>query len=62
MIWVSSWDRSLFWQWCQEHDILCEFMGTETPPGDPAGNRYTSIDIWYIGCEQDRTLATLRWS
>jgi hypothetical protein len=45
--------RNQFWDWCYKNDILCEYMGTDS---DPIG-----YDTWYIGNEQDRMLAILRW-
>jgi hypothetical protein len=53
--------REQFWYWCQENNIVCEYMGAST--GDPTNPfSRTAVDTWYIGNEQDRTLAILRWS
>ena len=48
--------RSLFWEWCQKNNILCEYQGTES-----RGARDPGYDTWYIGNEKDRILAILRW-
>ena len=53
--------RSLFWNWCMENHIACEYMGTST--GDPT-NPFSqkNLDTWYIGFEEHRVLAILKWS
>ena len=51
---VQSQYREQFWEWCQQHKIECAYMGTESG--------VTSWDTWYIGREQDRMMAILRWS
>jgi len=55
MIKVKTYFRELFWEWCQENDIICEYMGINL-------DGHTSTDTWYIGVEKDRMLAILRWS
>jgi hypothetical protein len=50
---IQSQYRQQFWEWCQKNNIECAYMGTE------AG--MISWDTWYIGREQDRMLAILRW-
>ncbi len=49
---IKTWYRDQFWEWCQKHDILCEYMGT-TP--------IENTDTWYIGNEKDRMWAMLKW-
>jgi hypothetical protein len=53
MIKVKTYFRELFWGWCQENDIICEYMGTSS---------HDRTDTWYIGNERDRMCAILRWS
>ena len=55
MIKVKTYFRELFWAWCQENDIICEYMGSNL-------DGHTPIDTWYIGIEKDRMLAALKWS
>ncbi len=59
---IQTWYRDLFWEWCQTHKIVCEYMGTDG--GDDPANPFSHLclDTWYIGNERDRTLAILRWS
>jgi len=52
MIQVKYEHRYEFWCWCRDNDILCEYMGSLSG---------TSMDMWYIGREQDRIQAILRW-
>ena len=62
---IQTWYRDMFWEWCQTHKIVCEYMGTEAVNrsinADPAYDTWY-YDTWYIGNEKDRTLAILRWS
>jgi hypothetical protein len=51
--------REQFWYWCQENDIACEYMGTNSTVDNV---NWIETDTWYIGHEQDRLLAILRWA
>lgn len=58
---ILSCHRNEFWDWCMEKHIACEYMGTEF------NSRFERIrdpeyDTWYIGNEQDRMMAILRWA
>jgi hypothetical protein len=57
MIKIKVYYRELFWGWCQENDIVCEYMGTSI-----GGDVGTYMDTWYIGNEPDRMWAVLQWS
>ena len=50
--------RAEFWEWCRQNNILCEYMGTENGGGKYSFKAY---DTWYIGNEQDRVWAMLKW-
>ena len=53
MIDVSIEYRKLFWDWCEEQGIICEYGGSKvTNP---------SVDMWYIKNESHRSWAMLRW-
>jgi hypothetical protein len=54
---IPTWYRDQFREWCQEQDIICEYMGTESEQA-----LVPAVDTWYIGRDQDRMLAVLRWS
>ena len=57
---VQTWYRDMFWEWCEQNKIICEYMGTSIEdPTNPF--RISNLDTWYIGNERDRTLAILRW-
>jgi hypothetical protein len=46
--------RDRFWDWCQDHKIACDYMGSTILNN-------IKMDTWYIGNEKDRTWAMLRW-
>lgn len=54
---VQSQYREQFWEWCQQHKIECAYMGTESGQA-----LVPAMDTWYIGRDQDRMMAILRWS
>lgn len=45
-------DRTAFWNWCNDLDIACEYMGF---------NIVDRVDSWYIRNEKHRMLAILKW-
>ena len=59
MIEVQTWYRDLFWEWCQQNNILCEYMGTKN---FGIGFDRKPYDSWYIGNEKHRMWAVLRWA
>jgi hypothetical protein len=53
--------REQFWYWCQENNIVCEYMGAST--GDPTNPfDHENLDTWYIGDPKTRMWAQLRWA
>ena len=52
MIDVSIKYRKLFWDWCEEQDIICEYAGF---------SGINSADMWYIENESHKAWAMLRW-
>jgi len=65
MLKLPSAYRYLFWQWCKDKQIDCEYHGTtlvytDTPTRTTLHN--LSIDEWYIGDDKHRMWAELRWA
>jgi hypothetical protein len=56
---IKTWYRDLFWEWCQQNNIVCEYQGTERIGIGVDTNAY---DTWYIDNEKDQIFAMLKWS
>ena len=52
MIYVRVENRELFWNWCEDQGIICEYAGF---------SGINSADMWYIENESHKAWAMLRW-
>ena len=49
---LSPHDRTAFWNWCNDLDIACEYMGF---------NIENRVDSWYIRNKKHHMWAMLKW-